>query len=920
MTTNFNQESDLPPLDNGRCNSGVGDYIQQTCTDDPIEPASALEPDEFDEFDAFDPDADLERELERQLQVGENQLKDMSADPTRPSPGRGPELHVGLDAEWEFDPATGQNNILSVQFFLVGENGDYPRVLYPKSHAKEDRLNFAKSLATVTAEAMAIGLIFEWPSRIIVNGFFLRADLAAFSDLAQFKHQIDNVGGRAATLGQDAVLEAELDPEDITNITRSRSSVVDDNGVMRLMKIRFIDMARHAPEGTSLQQMGDLLGIPKLALPEGYSIERMGEFLMGDKPNFEAYGLGDAEIPVRYMLKLRDFARTQAGENSLPATASGLGVKMFLNSLEASGADHHEVFGLKTVSDTVYSKSGQGGKGGVKTIKSDMATDFRAIHEPFISDCYHGGRGECYLFGPTEIGIWNDFDLAGAYTTGMVDLRHIEYAEVKFTTNPEDFRGHTLGFAWVKFSHPETVRYPVLPVRHERLGLIFPRRGESYCTAPEIEVALNLGCEIEVLHGIIYPWKTGDDRIFEPFTKRIRELRAAHEKGSVPEQYAKLLGNSCYGKTAQGLRETRVFESRTLKTVKLPHSQITNAAMAAHTTGFIRAVLGENLNSIPAHHQVASVTTDGFLTTASEKDLDLTGPMARRYQALCERVAPDKGMLERKHQVSQLIPFKTRGQLTAQPYGDGDVVLAKAGVSPPPSLPKKEHNGYMVSLLLNRQPGDKSQTRSFTSMREQWVTGEDVFMKTQDVTLNMEYDMKRCPVNPAMRSAHGVAHLVFETVPWPTASEGERARAYFDGWRRENCLKTLDDYQRWQEYYQFAGARGAKRQQAGGRGLGINATAEGAVGLARRLFLRAYAQGSWGLTRTMSNPQLAAWLTAQGYPTKADELKNAKRFPLVDGVVPDTPQVRALLDTLKVQFPALEVDQFLVRTDGLMSL
>ena len=903
MTVNFNHESDFSLPDGERCSSGIGDYIPQTYTA-PYEPASAFELDPLD--DSFD----LMADLERQLQIADNELKDNMADPTKPCAGRGPEVHVGLDAEWEFDPVTNQNNILSVQFFLIGENGEYPRVLYPKGFHKDDRPSFAKSLATVITEAMTNGVIYEWPSRITVPGFFLRVDLAAFSDLAQFKHQIDNVGGRAATIGDDAELQVELDPDDLANITRSRSSVVDDNSVMRMMKVRFIDMARHAPEGASLQQMGDLLGYPKLALPDGYSIERMGELLKGDKPAFEAYGLRDAEIAVRYMLKLQDFARTQAGAKSLPATASGLGVTMFLNSLKASGVAHHEVFGLKTVSDTIYSKTGERGKGGVKTVTRHVATNFRAIHEPFISDCYHGGRNECYLYGPTGVSIWNDFDLAGAYTTGMVDLRHFEYSGVKFTTNPEDFRGHTLGFAWVKFSHPKTVRYPVLPVRHERLGLVFPMAGESYCSAPEIEVALSLGCEIEVLHGIVYTWKTGDERIFEPFTKRIRELRAVHPKNSLPEQYAKLLGNSCYGKTAQGLREKRVFESRTMKTEKLPHSQITNAAMAAHTTGFVRAVLAEILNGIPAHHQVVSVTTDGFLTTAGEKDLDLTGPMSRRYQGLCERVAPDKGMLECKHQVSQLIPFRTRGQLTAQPYGDGDIVLAKAGVSPP--VPRKDHNAYMVDLFFNRQPGDKTQTRSFTSMREQWVTGDDVLMKTQDVTLNMEFDMKCRPVNPSMRAAQGAEHLVFETVPWPTARDGERARAYFDEWRRKNCLKTLDDFQRWQEHYQFAGAR-AKRQQSGARGLGINATAEGAVGLARRGFLRAYAQGAWGLSRTMSYSQLAAWLTAQGYQTKADELKNAKRASLVEGVVPDSPQVRALLDTLKAQFPALEVDQFLVR-------
>ena len=37
---------------------------------------------------------------------------------------------------------------------------------------------------------------------------------------------------------------------------------------------------------------------------------------------------------------------------------------------------------------------------------------------------------------------------------------------------------------------------------------------------------------------------------------------------------------------------------------------------------------------------------------------------------------------------------------------------------------------------------------------------------------------------------------------------------------------------------------------------------------------------------------------------------------LVDGVMPNSPKVKALLDTLKAQFPALEVDRFLVRPAG----
>jgi hypothetical protein len=194
-----------------------------------------------------------------------------------------------------------------------------------------------------------------------------------------------------------------------------------------------------------------------------------------------------------------------------------------------------------------------------------------------------------------------------------------------------------------------------------------------------------------------------------------------------------------------------------------------------------------------------------------------------------------------------------------------------------------------LNLFLNRKPGDKTQARPFTSLRAQWEEDMDVVRLARSVTMNMEFDMKCRPINPTMRSVNGVEHLAFDTVPWEHAHMGERARAYFDGWRRQNCLKTMDDWRRWEEHYLFSTSR-EPQQRAGSRATGINATAEGSVGLARRLFLRAYAQGAWGVTRTMSYTELAAWLTKQGYPTKADEVKNAKRTSLVVGVAPPTPQ------------------------------
>ena len=152
---------------------------------------------------------------------------------------------------------------------------------------------------------------------------------------------------------------------------------------------------------------------------------------------------------------------------------------------------------------------------------------------------------------------------------------------------------------------------------------------------------MSQGCKLKILHGIVFPWIDGDQRVFEPFVTKIRDLRARFKRDRVDpnvatlaEEYAKLAGNSAYGKLAQGLKEKTVFDTRGMQSVKLPESAITNAIMASHVTGLVRAVMAEQLDSVPADYTVVSVTTDGFLTDAPFDKLGHDGPMARRFQAL----------------------------------------------------------------------------------------------------------------------------------------------------------------------------------------------------------------------------------------------------------------------------------------------
>jgi hypothetical protein len=49
-----------------------------------------------------------------------------------------------------------------------------------------------------------------------------------------------------------------------------------------------------------------------------------------------------------------------------------------------------------------------------------------------------------------------------------------------------------MGYARVVFRFPSTALYPCLPMRHEKYGLIYPLSGESYATAPEIILAMEM--------------------------------------------------------------------------------------------------------------------------------------------------------------------------------------------------------------------------------------------------------------------------------------------------------------------------------------------------------------------------------------------------------------------------------------------
>lgn len=817
-------------------------------------------------------------------------IKKVSFDPKQPpiSLADGFPIWIGCDAEWRWLD-TG-NKVLSYQSFAINhDNAVFSKVYYPD---EGKRFSFEAFISQVVEDCRAAGLIKKWPRTIVVVAHFLRADLSTFKDFWHMKTRLDGQGG--SVVGQiitDSGYGVDETAERKRRAPLKPITLRDRNRKPQKSIIQFVDTLFLSPNKSPLSALGSMLGLPKVEIPEGYSIERMDELLVGDKEAFERYALRDAEIAVQYALKVRGFLGSQFGLQKLPRSLGAVGVSVFRRLLKDADIDYMTAFGLELAKIERWNT----GKGKVTTKAVTRPSPARGLYEDLAIRSYHGGRNESFMIGPTEIGDWYDWDLKGAYTTGLCDLLVPDYANMHTSSDPQDFIGHVMGFAYIEFTFPAGTSFPCFPVRSEQYGLRFPLSGLAYVTAPEIELALSMGATIHIKHGVIVPWLSGSEPLFEEFTRMIQRLRQEYPKKSLEEVMVKEIGNSLYGKLAQGLRDKTAFDTATGKNNKIGPSAVTNPYMAAHTTGLIRAVCGELLHRIPLHRTVVSVTTDGFLTDAPLEELDQTGPLCRRYQALCQQLHGDESgepvpMVELKHHARQIVSIKTRGQCTAV-IGDTPPVLAKAGVKCAGTT--EEQNAWILRLYLDREPGQKIDASHLISLREQWLTESDLIEIKKQSRLSYEFDQKRQLVNPQIVEVAGGSHIACDTVPWGDAGMADHCRARFEGWREDNCLKTLEDWASWEDYYESALAlQGSK----------MRVREDGSLGILTRILTRSLVQKAW-FDHTMTYGEISALLTSVGLPVTVDTCKNSKRAALPENVVPVTGEVLRVLALLLRQVP-----------------
>ena len=144
------------------------------------------------------------------------------------------------------------------------------------------------------------------------------------------------------------------------------------------------------------------------------------------------------------------------------------------------------------------------------------------------------------------------------------------------------------------------------------------------------------GAELQILAGLRFEIKQNTNR--RPLVDFIQAVNKGRSEHKTPSESSKspmeLLfkecGNSGYGKIAQGIarykttsgnHSKKTFDSRTGENAELEESQISNPVFAAMITGLLRAVVSEILANLPQSIAVLSVTTDGWLSDASEREV-----------------------------------------------------------------------------------------------------------------------------------------------------------------------------------------------------------------------------------------------------------------------------------------------------------
>jgi len=533
------------------------------------------------------------------------------------------------------------------------------------------------------------------PSKVFLVGHNLKLTLPLVTDFTTFSQCLSINHGTVAT-GPNSV----------------GVYLTQTDGEMRMVDVQIRDtLMLVAQTSKRIKDVATLVGIEEVVIPASGDVVEpdLAQLIHSDWDLFSRYAINDAEICKRYLQRIIALTARDDGKFRVPMTLASIGIdllrthwnKEFQSGGMFEGKTELALLGTESIRVNEY-HSGYG-----HSVPKDKVVRKELLHiyEPLITECYQGGRAEQYWFGPSDEGVWSDYDLTSAYPTAMSYIGLPDWDAMHNSNEVDHYKLDQLGFAIVDFEFPESVRFPTLPVRAAD-AIVFPRKGRSYCAAPEIQLALRLKAKVKIITGIVIPHDVTKP-VFRDFVAQCAEKRMQAGDGSFDGAFWKEISNTLYGKTAQGLKERRVYDMKDQASKQMPRSPITNAAFAAYITSFTRAVLGESMNSVPSNRSVFSCSTDGFITDATEAEMasiNTTKLFNIVFGGLREVATNTATVMKKKHEVRKLLGWRARGQATlleGQNPTTKSLILAKASIYTKPELDTVPAQNRFVTDLFS---------------------------------------------------------------------------------------------------------------------------------------------------------------------------------------------------------------------------
>jgi hypothetical protein len=423
-------------------------------------------------------------------------------------------LIIGFDTEYR--PA--DRSLLSVQFAVRSALGVIESRVYYPPHPKLSVGDFATLLFTFMADVAV-----PPPSqrRVYLVAHFAQAELGGFEDPLR-----------------------DWDIRQVGKAHAARITLTASDG--RSWGVRLLDLFGYFP--TSLASVGESIGLPKLDV----DASNLESLLSADPGAFETYAKRDAEIAVLALERFR--AKTLQGwgidvleRPTLASLASDIFRRHFLKSYPAP---------VRSEIVVERRRHGEGYRQVTrKVLKFNGSSDVRLM----ACRSYWGGRTEAFIHG-LYVGPVVMRDVVSLYPHAAI-LQPLPTERTKWESVPSvDAVAAMEGFGQFEFEFPTGTMYPCLPVVREGIGrLVFPRKGETYCTFAEIRAALVMGADVEPIRAWgFHPGAREREHDIGGYMKKFLAQKNAEAKGSIEYETAKLLLNALIGKFSERRRDSMV--------------------------------------------------------------------------------------------------------------------------------------------------------------------------------------------------------------------------------------------------------------------------------------------------------------------------------------------------------------------------